>query len=1071
MKKINFYRECGYHILFKTIRIVSITLFLLLTTNLQTWANSGNSQTVAQQQKEVSGTVTDDYGDPLPGVTVVLKGTTVGTITNAEGVYSLSNVPDDATLVFSFIGMETQEVQVGDQTEISIKMESGDISLEEVVAVGYGVRKKETLSGSITNIRTDDIQKSKSENLINMLQGKVSGLLVRQKSGAPGDFSNMISVRGFGEPLYIIDGVPRDGSSYFAQLNSNDIESISVLKDAAASIYGMNAANGVIIVTTKRGHVGKPSVSYSGFYSAKEPTGLPQTVDAYSYRVLRNEMDVNAGLNPTFNEETLEKYRLGEPGYTDTDWLGLTMKDATFSHSHNLSVSGGTEKTKYFTSLEYNNDNGLLRSDVQEYERINFRGGIKTKITEDLTLDFNTSLRHTYTKGPQTDYIWAYKFMVVNDRGIGAYTLDNPDHLTAPPPNGVNPVGRTSEERSGYNRVSELRNYNTLKLIYELPFVKGLKITANTAFDSRHTDHRNLQKEVDLYDYRTDAYIKTDRKNQFQKWNNQRYRFYVMGQIDYNRKFGRHQIGASTIAEYRSIEDGSLYGSRLYEDVYTNDVINQGTPTTATNSGDRSYQKFAAYIGRINYDFAGKYLFEGVVRYDGSYRYAPENRWALFPSASIGWRISEEPFFADNLPFVNNFKLRFSYGESGYDAGQPFRYVPAYSSSLGYVLSPNSLTVGYAPPSGLIDNKLSWVTTVTSNIGIDFSLWKGLLGGTFDAFQREDDGLLGTRIQSVPNTFGATFPQENINSARTRGLDMEITHRNKIGKDFSYSIAVNATFSRYMDRHIERAEFNDSWDRWQNGRENRYNNFVWLFETDGRFESVEDAETAVLHTPANHLGNSKLLPGTYKMKDLDGDGIITAKDKSSENWNYGGSRSSINNLNPPLQFGSSISAAYKNFDINVLLQGASLYSKRFHADDIYGYGRYPSVHEQYLDRWHTADPSADPYDPSTEWVEGFYGPLRKNFAGTKDLAPSDFWFVPATYLRLKNLEVGYNLPENVLDRLGFEQFRVFFNGSNLATLTNDRLNEIDPEKWEGPYSAGLTYPLLRTYSFGINLKF
>ncbi|MCF8380100.1 MAG: TonB-dependent receptor [Bacteroidales bacterium] len=1043
-------------------RKVKAILCLLLLVPLGLWA----------QVITITGTVASESDNqPLPGVNVVIKGTSTGVITDLEGKYSINVASPDAVLEFSAIGYLTERNEVSGQSVIDIKLVEDIMDLEEVVVVGYGVKNKETLSGSITTIRTDEIKKSKSENLINMLQGKVSGLLIRQKSGAPGDFSNLISVRGFGDPLYIIDGVPRDGSSYFAQLNSDDIESISVLKDAAASIYGMNAANGVIIVTTKRGHVGKPAVSYSTFYSLKEPTGIPQTVDAYTYRVLRNEMDINAQLNPTYNAETLEKYRLGEPGYTDTDWLGLTMKDFTYSLKHNLSVSGGTEKTKYFTSFEYNDDNGLLKSNIQDYERINFRGGIETKITDNLTLDFNTSLRHTYTKGPQNDYIWAYKYMVVNDRGIGAYTLENPDHLTVPQPDGINPVGRLSEEISGYDKVTELRNYNTLKLTYELPFLKGLKIIGLTAYDSRQADRRNLQKAVDLYDYYTDSYVKTDRTNQFQNWYTLYNRLHAMGQIDYNKKIGEHTIGASTIAEFRSIEEGQTYASRLYEDIYTHDVINQGTPTTATNSGYRNYQKFAAYIGRLNYDFAGKYLFEGVVRYDGSYRYAPENRWALFPSASIAWRISEESFFADNLSFVNSLKLRFSYGESGFDAGSAFRYVPAYSSTTGYVLSPESLTVGYAPPSGLIDDKLSWVTTLTSNLGVDFALWNGLIGGAVDVFQRVDDGLLASRVQSVPNIFGATFPLENINSARTRGLDLEITHRNKVGNDFIYSVAVNATFSRYMDLHVERAEFNDSWDKWRNGQEERYNNFVWLFETDGRFESVEEAETSVLYTPQNHFGNSRLLPGTYKMKDLNGDGIINDADMSSNNWNYAGSRSSMNNLNPPLQFGFATSIEYKNFDLNLLFQGASLYSKRYHADDIYGYGRYPSVHEQYLDRWHTTDPTADPYDPKTQWESGYYGPLRKNFSGTRDLANSDFWYVPATYLRLKNLEIGYNFPKTVLSKFGFNQFRIFFNGTNLATFTNDRLKEIDPETWEGPYSASLTYPLLRAYNFGVNLKF
>ena len=331
------------------------------------------SSVIQQQGKKVTGKVTDSSGEYLPGVSIVVKGTTNGVITDNNGIYSLANIPENATLQFSFVGMKTQEIKVGTQSTLNVVMEDEAIGLEEVVAIGYGTVKKETLTGSVANITSASIISTKSENLISNIQGKVSGLMVRQLTGEPGKFNNYVSIRGFGAPLVIVDGIVRDGTADMAQINSNDIESMSVLKDAAASIYGMNAANGVIIITTKKGSEGKAQFSYSNLFGMKSATGMEHTVDAYTYRVMKNEMDRNSGATETYTSDILEKYRTGVDGYQDVDWINLTLKPQVFQQSHNFSVKGGTKNVKYFNSFGYTEDNGLLTSGIQYYRRYNFR--------------------------------------------------------------------------------------------------------------------------------------------------------------------------------------------------------------------------------------------------------------------------------------------------------------------------------------------------------------------------------------------------------------------------------------------------------------------------------------------------------------------------------------------------------------------------------------------------------------------------------------------------------------------------------------------------------------------------
>lgn len=1027
-----------------------------------------------QQTRTISGVVTDDLGEFLIGVNVTIKGTTIGTITDINGNFTLQQVPDNSTLVLSYVGYITHEIRISNQNIYAIILKEDAQSLEEVVVVGYGVQKKQTLSGSVTSIGAEEIASTKTENVISNIQGKMPGLLIRQRTGEPGVFDNLISIRGYGDPLVVIDGVTRpidSGASELAQLNADDIESMSILKDASAAIYGMNAANGVIIVTTKKGQDGRARISYSNLFGMKGATGMEMTVDAYTYRLMANEMQRNIGATPTYSDEILEKYRNNEPGYNDHNWLKMFLHDWAFQQQHNISVRGGTDKVKYFNSFAYTEDNGLLKGGNQKYNRFNFRSNTTAEITKDLQLNINVSGRLDNSEAPRDEFQWLYKILMINDRGKNWHTIANENHLTSIEPERKNAYALADPDIDGYRRYKNFNYSAHVELAYKVPFVEGLTINALGAFDGFENNESKLHKTYKLYDYYTDEYVVTNGAGTYSNTIKLFQKYHARGQINYIRSFNNHNFNIMGVAELTALRRDELQGMRRYAEFYTHDIIDQGTASTASNSGFRRFGRLAAYLGRINYDYAGKYLIEAVVRYDGSYRYAPSKRWAFFPSTSVGWRLSEEAFIKDNLSFISNLKLRGSYGKSGYDAGDAFEYIAGYTAHYNsnsnyltdrsYVFEEGQATTGMVPP-GVVNDNLSWVTSTTSNIGVDLDLWQGKLGVVVDLFQRKNTGLLATRIQSVPNTFGATFPDENINSTVNKGVEIAVTHRGQIGKDFNYSLSGNFTYARLKELHYERATHTSSWDRWVNGRENRYTGKMWLYEYNGQYSSLEEYETAPLL--GGTQGNSKMLPGSYRIKDLNGDGVIDLNDRLPDNWAQG-------RLNPPFQFGFTLAAFYKSFDLNALFQGAAGYSINYSNNDIWGYGRYPTLHEKFLDRWHTASMTDDPYDPNSQWISGFYPALRSNFSNTTDQYNIDVWIPNAAYLRLKSLEIGYTIPRNIIQKVGLSNVRIFLNGFNLLTFCRKELKQADPEREERDWNANAAYPLMKTYNIGFNVNF
>ena len=1036
-------------------------------------AQAATSQ-AEQGRITAKGVILDAQGEPVIGASVFEKGNqSNGVVANVDGTFSIS-VPAGATLVFSSIGYTTQEVAAS--ANMRVVMSEDSEMLEDVVVVGYGVQRKESLTGAVTAITSDDIETTKSENFINNLQGKMPGLLIRQKTGEPGTFDNMISIRGYGTPLVVIDGVTRNGTSDLSQLASEDIESVSILKDASAAIYGLNAANGVIIVTTKQGKNEKARVSYNNTLGFKNPTGFERTTDALSYYELKNEMDRNVKKTPSYSEEFLNKYRNGEPGYTDHDWLSMYMKNYAFQQNHNLTVRGGSDTVRYFVSLGYNEDNGLLKSGIQYFKRYNFRTNLTADLTKNLQLAVNINGRWTEQRQPREDFMWTYKTLLVNERGVGPFAIDAngneiAGHYSYIQPEGKNAAALVDPDADGYRRTRGLNYQTSMELTYKAPFLKGLTLSALMSYDGSNSNYDTLQKSYQLYDYYTDAKSSVFGSDSYSNTLRLYQKIYGRLMANYTKKIQDHSFAVTLVGEASATRDDNLSGGRQFAGLYTHDIIDMGNSSTASNSGARSFTRLAAYLGRLNYDYKGKYLVEAVARYDGSYRYAPSKRWAFFPSASIGWRVSEEPWMKELVPVLNNLKLRASYGKSGMDTGNAWEYVRAYSASAnnGMTFDGTTLTPGMTAP-GVVNDNLTWVTSIITNLGIDFELWRGKLGGTFELFQHKNEGTLGNSLAVIPNTFGASFPQENLYSNKNFGFEFSLYHTNQVSRDFSYTVSGNFTYARSMNLHVTNNAPTSQFNTWTSRTENRYTGYTWFFDYDGQFTDISEYETAPLYGGSN--GNSLMLPGSYRLVDLNGDGRISNDDRRVQKWTRG--------TNPPIQYGFNVTLNYKQFDLSMVWQGASGYYVQYSNNDIWGYGRYPTTYKKFEDRWHTANVTDDPFDPSTTWVSGFYPALKTyGHAGTYDMGNNggtgntmiDIWNPDATYLRLKTLEIGYTVPKTVLSKVGISNARIYLNGFNLLTFCNKLLKQADPEREERDWSAGLAYPLMRSYNIGVNITF
>jgi len=1008
-------------------------------------SSSGISQV---RQEQLSGKVIDSGGQPLPGVSIVIKGTSIGTITDTDGNYNLAHVPADATLIFSFVGMQAQEIIIKGRSQINVTMEESTIGLDEVVAIGYGTQKRESITGSVASIEAKDITAVKAPNVTNALAGKLPGLRAVQRSGAPGDDDATIDIRGFGNPLVIVDGVERD----FSQIDANDIESISILKDASAAVYGFKGANGVVLITTKKGGSGKPKITYTAYYGFQKVTRYPDLLNGYDYATLYNEAQQNVGVNAPYSEEDLANFK---KGIGTTDWWNEVVQKSSPQMYHHVSVSGGTEKVKYFFSFGLTDQDGMYKSGDYTYKKYNVRSNISAEVASGLTVDFQLSGRYDTRKKPYEADPLSRSIQMAKPV-VPIYANDNKLYWQNPGDKG-NPVHLSEIDNVGYDRRDRREFNGTVILNWEIPWVSGLSAKALLGYDYRNTDTRQWYKAYNEYNYdaSADQYVvqashsiselTTNSKNYYKP--TQQY------SLNYENTFGNHNIGGLLLWEMYDDRTDWVEAYRQFT-VSAIDQINAGDNTNKDNGGSASESSHEGLVGRINYAYAGKYLAEVSFRYDGSYKFDPDERWGFFPAVSLGWRISEESFFKDAVPFVENLKIRGSYGKVG-DEGDfdAFQYLSGYTYPKGsYVLGSGGVSNG-AVDKGMPNTELTWYKSTTANVGFEALAWKGLLSAEFDYFIRKRDGLLATRQLTLPTTFGQSLPQENLNSDKTHGFEIVVGHRNKIG-DFTYTVKANFSTTREQYDHVERAASTNRYDDWRNNTNGRYKSISWGKIALGQFQSFDE----ILNSPIqDNNGNKSLLPGDIKFKDVNNDGLIDSKD--NQPIGHGST--------PRMYYGLNLYGEYKGFDLTLFFQGAA-------GHDVFVGGDFmdPFIQQGlgngitlWKDRWHRQDSS----DPSSPWVPGSMPAVRPT-GFSANTAESTWTLHKADYLRLKTIELGYTFPGYWLQKVGVDKLRVYVNSFNAFTFTSKEgiMKYMDPENNE---SALRYYPQMKTYNIGVNLSF
>jgi len=1047
----------------KYVVVAFATSFLMLTIFPSVFADGLRAELGAEfsvQSIEVTGQVTDEQGEPLIGVNILIEGTNKGTSTNIDGEYSINVESEEAVLVFRYLGFVSQEITVGDQRVINVTMEEEVGRFGELVVVGYGVQERGTLTGSVSQIRSHEIVSTRNENPENMLAGKIPGLRVTQQGAEPGDFSTNIDIRGFGNPLVIIDGIPRDN---FSRINPEDIESISILKDASAAVYGVRAANGVILIETKDGKGADGLfLSYQGDMTIQRPSGSPRMASAADWMELHNESNMRSLTNPQrpFSDEDIEAYRSGE--MVGTDWYGTIIRQAAPQMQHTLSASGQIGDINFYTSLGYKNQESFFRNDLS-YESFNIRSNISAQLTDDIRLDLklngiSDSKFSSYAES--WDIISAYQR---SNPTIPVFANNQAPFYRQGIVDGRNPAAMMDSNYAGYRNLDNKWFQSSLSLEYVIPYIDGLKARGLFSFDYQIAENRLYSPEYNQFEFdeASMTFSEIPRQGPSQIEN----QFFsdqdLLYQISLNYDqyiFDRHNISALLLGEGQKRRGDNFFAQRelvlgldqLFAGITENQVGNM-----STGLDDLYEDANLGLVGRVRYNFDQRYMTEFSFRLDGSSRFAQGNRWGFFPSVSVGWRMSEENFWDRSaLSFINNARIRASYGILGDDSASTFQFVTGYqypNEGIFDMLPGGSVFGGnYIPGAenlGIANPQITWFTSHTVNVGLDLDAWDDLLGISIDVFNRDREGLLTTRVLSLPTEVGAQLPQENLNEDRTRGIEVELSHANRIS-GFFYNISGQFSYTRTQNRYVERADAGNSYLNWRFNTQNRYQGIWWGHATDGRWQSYEEIANSDVFV------GQGTLPGDFKYKDWNGDGMIGGRDHHPISYNG----------TPLINFGLTTNTRYRNFSLNMHLQGAAMNYVAYDLmllQPLWGDDQANAM-DYFTDRWRPVNPDADPYNPNTEWIEGEFA-----YGGHTPDRNSYHAINRGNYLRLKSIQLGYNLPSSTVQAIGIRNVRFSLSGYNLLTFT--KMDFIDPEQPET--SAGNTYPLNKSFTLGVNLDF
>lgn len=975
-----------------------------------------------QQKQTVKGTVKDANGDPIIGATVKVKGSTGGTVTDIDGKFTL-DAPAGAELEVSSIGYLKQIVKA--KGNIAIVLKDDSQTLDELVVVGYGVQKKENLTGAVASMNAEKLATRPVSSLSSALAGEMAGVTAVQTSGAPGGQNASITVRGqnsvnAASPLVIVDGVP--GSMNV--INPAEIESVTVLKDAAsAAIYGVQAANGVILITTKKGKTGKTTVSYNATFSWSSLLSKLDLVDAYGYAYLYNEAYLNdhPGATKPFSDETVEKYRTGK--LPSTDWYKEALTGSGFEHQHNLSLSGGNDKTTYNMYLGYLSQDGVTK-DI-DYNRINARMNITSQINKYITLGLNASGYRGTKQDAWAGYTQVIQGMSRSHPTDPVYDEDGNFKYV-----GVdNPVAVQGRDKTGWKKTIDQEVF--LIGSAEIKPIKDLSIKGVYSWRNWTQDQLGFKK---TWGYGT--YNSGQREGYVRNYNYD----YLTGQIlvNYNKSFGDHNLGVLAGMESYDVKSRFVTATRkgggnnnLDESLNTLDASSQKN----TNGGTEMTR--LSYFGRLQYNYAGKYLFEANVRRDASSRFPKDSRWGTFPAFSAGWRISEEAFMK-NVDWLSNLKLRLGWGKTGNEelkSDDLYPAVPTYA--YGSYMFGNSL-YSTAYESRLVNDQLKWATVTNYELGIDAGFLNNKLTMELSVYKKKtNDMLLYLPLQGV---IGLSAPAQNVGSVENRGFELVLGHNNRIGKDWSYNLSLNMGYNK--NEIIDMAGTDGPIDNGNGGTDDTQWNIegygvssYYGYVADGLFRTEEELKKGPLRT-----GNEKL--GDIRYKDLDDDGKITAAD-----------RKIIGNKMPKWTGGFNFRVGYKNFELSGLLQGAFDAKRYYNGEASYAFFNNASCLNKHWDRWSEENPNGN--FP------------RLSLTSQTNYAFSSFWLQDASYVRMKNLTLAYTLPSEVISRIGLSFAQVYLTGENLFTISG--LDKgLDPESGN---SRGWSYSNVRKISCGLKLTF
>lgn len=1027
---------------------------------------------VAFAQNQIKGHVADAAGDPIIGANVTVKGTTTGTITDIDGNFVLEVGSTDGTLVVSFIGYKSVEAKMNGTSPINVVLQEDTETLDEVVVVGYGTQNRKSLTGAISDVKSESLTRSVSTTTAGALTGKIAGISTRAKDARPGKGINL-EIRNMGTPLFVIDGIPYGGNTssdwlvnsevsgndVFNALNIEDIESITVLKDASAAIYGLRASNGVVLVTTKKGKKNeKVSINVNGYYGWQNLTRFPELANAEQYTRGLAEAAQNRGEDPNsvYTKEELAKWAAGtEKGYKSYDYYDMIMRKNVPQYHVNASVTGGSERTNYYLSIAHTNQEAMMPD--FNYQRTNFQLNLDTKITNRFTIGAQVSGRYEKTNDvglPGGDGYYSSILAIFRMRPIDSpYANDNPNYIRNIDSyrNGYNPAA-FRRDIAGYK--DSMTRYANINAYAQYDF--GFGLTAKATFSYGYTNSRfdgyQYAYQIYTYDEASDTYNGT---NAVGRWRLQIDRSvptrYMQLQLNYNKQIKNHNISAVLGYEASDYD----WSKKTYGTEPSTDYLPLLQMDEINSFGDEwSYEARAGWLARVNYDYAHKYLIELLARYDGSYLYAPSKRWGFFPGVSVGWRISEEKFFSPLKTVVDDLKIRASIGQTGTESGvSMFGYMSGYNWNQGSAVLDGEYVTGLNQ-RGLPVTNLSWTKNTTKNIGFDLTMFGSRLTVSADAFRKDITGVPAARYDVLlPSEVGYSLPNENLNKQAYIGAEAMATWTDHIG-EFNYRVSGNITFSRYRSIETYKPRFSNSWDEYRNSAEDRWGGIYWGYQVIGQFQSEEEIKNYPVNLDGQ--GNTTLLPGDLIYKDVNNDGVINSMDERPigfpENWA------------PILSFGGNIGLEWKGIDLNIDLSGGAMQGWRQNyelANAYHNGGNSPA----YLleDRWHRLDL----YDPESEWVPGRY-PAIRNGEFAYNNKNSDFWLHNVHYLRVSNLEIGYSLPMWMLKPIHAQKVRVYGSVSNLCSFDNVHQFGIDPEITA---AAAVVYPQQRTFLVGFNVTF